>query len=32
MKFGHLVEYNTKNIFLQNYAQNVGQKLVPDLF
>ena len=29
MKFGQLIEYNTRN-FLKNHAQNVVEKLVPD--
>ena len=32
MKFGQLIEYNTRNIFLKNHLQNVVEKLVPDLF
>ena len=29
--FGHLIEYNMKNIFfLKNYAQNGIEKLFPD--
>ena len=30
MKFGQLIEYNMRNIFLKNHAQNVMEKLVPD--
>ena len=30
MKFGQLIEYNMKNIFLKNNKQNVLEKLVPD--
>ena len=32
MKFGQLIEYNKRNIFLQNYAENEAGRLVPDLF
>ena len=32
MKFGHLIQYNMKNIFLKNHTQNVVEKLVPDFF
>ena len=32
MKFGHLIECNKRNIFLQNYAENEAGRLVPDLF
>ena len=32
MKFGQLIEYNKRNIFLKNHAQNVVEKLVPDPF
>ena len=32
MKFGQLIEYNMRNIFLKNYAQNVLEKLVPEPF
>ena len=32
MKFGQLVEYNQRNIFIQKYAQNEAGRLVPDLF
>ena len=32
MKFGRLIEYNMKKIFLKNYAQNVVEKLLPDPF
>ena len=32
MKFGQLIEYNIRNIFLKNHAQNVVEKLVPDPF
>ena len=29
MKFGQLIEFNMKNIFLKNHAQNVVGKLLP---
>ena len=32
MKFGHLIEYNMRKIFLKNYTQNVVEKLFPDPF
>ena len=32
MKFGQLIECNTKNIFLKIHAQNVMERLVPDPF
>ena len=32
MKFGQLIEYNMKNIFVENYPQNAVEKLVLDLF
>ena len=32
MKFGQLIEYNMKNIFLQNCAENEAGILVQDLF
>ena len=31
MKFGQLIEYNKRNIFLENYAENEAGRLVPDL-
>ena len=30
MKFGQLIDYNMRNIFLENHAQNVVEKLIPD--
>ena len=30
MKFGQLIEYNMRNIFIENHMQNVVEKLVPD--
>ena len=32
MKFGQLVEYNMRNIFLKNHTQNMVEKLFPDPF
>ena len=32
LKFGQFIKYYLKNIFLKNHAQNVVEKLVPDLF
>ena len=32
MKLGQLIEYNMRNIFLQNHAENEAWKPVPDLF
>ena len=32
MKFGQLIEYNMRNIFLEKHTQNVVEKLVPDHF
>ena len=32
VKFGQLIEYNMRNIFLENHAQNVYEKLVPEPF
>ena len=32
MKFGLLIEYNMRNIFLKNHTQNVEEQLVPDPF
>ena len=31
-RFGQMKEYNKRNIFLQNYAENKVGRLVPDLF
>ena len=31
-KFGQVIEYNTRNIFKKNYAENEVRRLVPDLF
>ena len=32
MKFGQLIEYHMKNIFLKSHSQNVVEKLVPKSF
>ena len=32
MKFGQLIEYNIRYIFMENHAQNIVEKLVPDPF
>ena len=32
MKFGQLIEYKKRNIFLQNYTENDAGRLVPGLF
>ena len=32
MKFGQVIEYNMRNIFLQNHTQNVVEKLFPNPF
>ena len=32
MKFGQLIEYNKRNIFLQNYTENEPGRLVPNPF
>ena len=32
MKFGQLVGYNKKNIFLKNYAEEEAGRLVPNPF
>ena len=32
MKFGHLIEHNKMNIFLQKLCENESVRLVPDLF
>ena len=32
MKFGQLIEYSIKILFLKNHTQNVVEKLVPDPF
>ena len=32
MKFGQLIEYNIRNIFLENHTQNVMERLFPDAF
>ena len=32
MKFGHLIEYNKRNIFHQKSSKKLAGGLVPDLF
>ena len=32
VKFGPLIEYNKKNVFFKNCAENEAVRLVPDLF
>ena len=32
MKFGQLIGYNVKHIFVKSYTENEAGKLVPDLF
>ena len=32
MKFGPLIEYNMRNIFVENHTQNVMEKLFLDPF
>ena len=32
MKFDQLIEYDAKNVFFKNHAENEAGKLVPDLF
>ena len=32
MKLGQLMEYNMRNIFCKNYAENEAGEVVPDLF
>ena len=32
IKFGQLIEYNIRNIFFKNRAENKAGRLVPDLF
>ena len=32
MKFGQLIEYNMRNIFLGNHTQTMVEKLLPDPF
>ena len=32
MKFGQLIEYDMRTIFLENHSQNVVEKLFPDPF
>ena len=32
MKFGQLIEYNKRNVFFKDYAENEAERLAPDLF
>ena len=32
MKFCQLIEYNARNIFLKNHAENEAERLFPNLF
>ena len=32
MKFGHLIEYNMKNIFLEKFYVKCGAEAIPDPF
>ena len=32
MKFGQLIVYNVRNVFLQNHAENKAGRLVTNLF
>ena len=32
MKFGQIIEYKMRNIFLENYTRNAVEKLFPDSF
>ena len=32
MKFGQLIEYNKRNIFLENYTEYETRRLITDLF
>ena len=32
IKFGQLIEYNMRSIFLKNHTQNVAEKLLPGPF
>ena len=32
MKFGQLIVYNMRNIFLKNHTQSMAEKLFPDPF
>ena len=32
MKFGQLIEYNTRKVLLKNHRRNVVEKLFPDPF
>ena len=32
IKLGQFIEYNKKNVFLQNHTENEAGRLIPDLF
>ena len=32
MKFGQLIEYNMRNIFFKDHAEDEAETVVPDLF
>ena len=32
MRFGQLIEYNMRNIFLETHTRNAAEKQVPDPF
>ena len=32
MKFGQLIKYNVRNVFLKDHTENDTARLVPDLF
>ena len=32
MKFGQLIEHNVRKVVFKNHAENVVERLVPDLF
>ena len=32
LKFGQVIQYNNRNIFFKNHAENEVGRLVPDLF
>ena len=32
MKFGQLLEYNNRNVFFKNHAENEAKRIFPDFF
>ena len=32
MKFGQLLEYNNRNVFFKNHAENEARRIFPDFF